>query len=94
VPGSAPAATRCTWTCRLNSYRGRVHEFYDTCGPAAVIRAGRAVHFFLVPGKTPMMCAEMPPHAISPSKDEGASMTLYVHSHRFPGANTAVPVAE
>src|SRR5208337_4124139 len=52
--------------------------------------SGQGARSFYYPA-TPMMCADchMP---LVPSHDDG-NIDGYVHSHRFPGANTAVPAA-
>src|SRR5258706_4942928 len=51
---------------------------------------GRRPPFFFPPA-TSMMCSDCPMPPV-PSKAEG-TLDGYAHSHRFPGANTAVPVA-
>jgi Tfp pilus assembly protein PilF len=73
----------------VNSYRWiRGFNEYDNWQGSGV--SGQGARSFYYPA-TPMMCADchMP---MVPSKDEG-NIDGYVHSHRFPGANTAVPVA-
>ena len=73
----------------LNNYRWiRGFNEYDNWQGSGV--SGQGARAFYYP-PTSMMCADchMP---LVPSKDEG-SIDGYVHSHRFPGANTAVPVA-
>jgi len=73
----------------VNSYRWiRGFNEYDNWQGSGV--SGQGARAFYYPA-TSMMCADchMP---LVPSKDEG-SINGYVHSHRFPGANTAVPFA-
>src|SRR5271165_4764456 len=73
----------------LNNYRWiRGFNEYDNWQASGV--SGQGARSFYYPA-TPMMCADchMP---LVPSKDEG-NIDGYVHSHRFPGANTAVPTA-
>jgi len=73
----------------LNSYRWiRGFNEYDNWQASGV--SGQGARAFYYPA-TSMMCADchMP---LVPSKDEG-NIGGYVHSHRFPGANTAVPFA-
>jgi Flp pilus assembly protein TadD len=73
----------------FNNYRWfRGFNEYDNWQASGV--SGQGARAFYYPA-TSMMCADchMP---LVPSKDEG-SLDGYVHSHRFPGANTAVPVA-
>ncbi|HKM84264.1 MAG TPA: tetratricopeptide repeat protein [Candidatus Acidoferrum sp.] len=73
----------------LNSYRWiRGFNEYDNWQASGV--SGQGARSFYYPA-TPMMCADchMP---LVPSKDEG-NIDGFVHSHRFPGANTAVPIA-
>ena len=73
----------------LNNYRWvRGFNEYDNWQASGV--SGQGARSFYYPA-TPMMCADchMP---LVPSKDDG-NIDGYVHSHRFPGANTAVPVA-
>ena len=84
---SAPRATRCTSTCRSTPTAGCAASTSTTTGrpPASRARA-RA------PSTTrakPQTCADchMP---LVPSKDP-AARDGKVHSHRFPGANTALP---
>ena len=73
----------------LNSYRWiRGFNEYDNWQGSGV--SGQGARSFYYPA-TPMICADchMP---LVPSKDDG-NIGGYVHSHRFPGANTAVPFA-
>jgi Flp pilus assembly protein TadD len=73
----------------LNNYRWiRGFNEYDNWQGSGV--SGQGARSFYYPS-TPMMCADchMP---MVPSKDAG-NINGYVHSHRFPGANTAVPFA-
>ncbi len=73
----------------LNHYRWiRGFNEYDNWQASGV--SGQGARAFYYPS-TSMMCADchMP---MVPSKDEG-NIDGYVHSHRFPGANTAVPTA-
>ncbi len=73
----------------LNHYRWiRGFNEYDNWQASGV--SGQGARAFYYPA-TSMMCADchMP---MVPSKDEG-NIDGYVHSHRFPGANTAVPTA-
>src|SRR6201998_4722269 len=73
----------------FNNYRWlRGFNEYDNWQGSGV--SGQGARAFYYPA-TSMMCADchMP---LVPSKDEG-SLDGYVHSHRFPGANTAVPIA-
>jgi hypothetical protein len=73
----------------LNTYRWiRGFNEYDNWQGSGV--SGQGARAFYYPA-TSMMCADchMP---LVPSKDDG-NMDGYVHSHRFPGANTAVPFA-
>ncbi len=73
----------------LNNYRWiRGFNEYDNWQASGV--SGQGARSFYYPA-TPMMCTDchMP---LVPSKDEG-NIDGYVHSHRFPGANTAVPTA-
>jgi Tfp pilus assembly protein PilF len=73
----------------FNNYRWiRGFNEYDNWQASGV--SGQGARAFYYPA-TSMMCADchMP---LVPSKDEG-NLDGYVHSHRFPGANTAVPVA-
>jgi len=72
----------------FNNYRWlRGFNEYDNWQASGV--SGQGARAFYYPA-TSMMCADchMP---LVPSKDEG-NLDGYVHSHRFPGANTAVPV--
>jgi Flp pilus assembly protein TadD len=73
----------------LNSYRWiRGFNEYDNWQGSGV--SGQGARSFYYPA-SPMMCADchMP---LVRSNDEG-NIDGYVHSHRFPGANTAVPFA-
>lgn len=73
----------------VNHYRWiRGLNEYDNWQASGV--SGEGARAFYYPA-TSMMCADchMP---LVPSKDEG-NVNGYVHSHRFPGANTAVPTA-
>jgi len=73
----------------FNNYRWlRGFNEYDNWQASGV--SGQGARSFYYP-PNPMMCADchMP---LVPSKDEG-NIDGYVHSHRFPGANTAVPIA-
>jgi tetratricopeptide (TPR) repeat protein len=73
----------------VNHYRWiRGFNEYDNWQASGV--SGQGARSFYYP-KTPMTCPDchMP---LVPSKDE-ATINGYVHSHAFPGANTAVPVA-
>jgi Tfp pilus assembly protein PilF len=73
----------------FNNYRWlRGFDEYDNWQASGV--SGQGARSFYYPAN-PMMCADchMP---LVPSEDEG-NINGYVHSHRFPGANTAVPFA-
>jgi len=73
----------------FNNYRWlRGFNEYDNWQASGV--SGQGARSFYYPA-SPQMCADchMP---MVPSKDEG-NIDGYVHSHRFPGANTAVPTA-
>jgi Flp pilus assembly protein TadD len=73
----------------VNRYRWvRGFNEYDNWQASGV--SGQGARSFYYPAN-PMMCADchMP---LQPSKDEG-NINGFVHSHRFPGANTAVPTA-
>jgi len=73
----------------FNNYRWiRGFNEYDNWQGSGV--SGQGARSFYYPA-TPMICSDchMP---LVPSKDDG-NIDGYVHSHRFPGANTAVPVA-
>src|SRR5258708_7391578 len=73
----------------VNKYRWvRGFNEYDNWQASGV--SGQGARSFYYPANS-MMCADchMP---LLPSKDEG-SVNGFVHSHRFPGANTAVPTA-
>ena len=73
----------------LNNYRWiRGFNEYDNWQGSGI--SGQGARSFYYPA-SPMMCADchMP---MVPSRDEG-NIDGYVHSHRFPGANTAVPFA-
>jgi tetratricopeptide (TPR) repeat protein len=73
----------------VNRYRWvRGFNEYDNWQASGV--SGQGARSFYYPAN-PMMCADchMP---LQPSKDEG-NINGFVHSHRFPGANTAIPTA-
>lgn len=73
----------------FNNYRWiRGFNEYDNWQGSGV--SGQGARSFYYPASA-MMCADchMP---MVPSKDDG-NIDGYVHSHRFPGANTAVPTA-
>jgi Flp pilus assembly protein TadD len=73
----------------VNSYRWvRGFNEYDNWQGSGV--SGQGARSFYYPA-TPMICSDchMP---LVRSKDDG-NINGYVHSHRFPGANTAVPFA-
>jgi len=73
----------------VNRYRWvRGFNEYDNWQASGV--SGQGARSFYYPANS-MMCADchMP---LQPSKDEG-NLNGFVHSHRFPGANTAVPTA-
>jgi TolA-binding protein len=73
----------------VNRYRWvRGFNEYDNWQASGV--SGQGARSFYYPAN-PMMCADchMP---LQPSQDEG-NINGLVHSHRFPGANTAVPTA-
>jgi Flp pilus assembly protein TadD len=73
----------------VNRYRWvRGFNEYDNWQASGV--SGQGARSFYYPANS-MMCADchMP---LQPSKDEG-NINGFVHSHRFPGANTAVPTA-
>jgi Flp pilus assembly protein TadD len=73
----------------FNNYRWlRGFNEYDNWQASGV--SGQGARSFYYP-PSPQMCADchMP---MVPSKDDG-NVDGYVHSHRFPGANTAVPMA-
>jgi Flp pilus assembly protein TadD len=73
----------------VNRYRWvRGFNEYDNWQASGV--SGQGARSFYYPANS-MMCADchMP---LLPSKDEG-NINGFVHSHRFPGANTAVPTA-
>ena len=73
----------------VNSYRWiRGFNEYDNWQGSGV--SGQGARAFYYPA-TSMMCADCHMPMVA-SKDEG-NVNGYVHSHRFPGANTAVPVA-
>ncbi len=73
----------------VNSYRWiRGFNEYDNWQGSGV--SGQGARAFYYPA-TPMMCADCHMPMVA-SKDEG-NVNGYVHSHRFPGANTAVPMA-
>ena len=73
----------------VNRYRWvRGFNEYDNWQSSGI--SGQGARSFYYP-KSPMNCADchMP---MTPSKDDG-NINGFVHSHRFPGANTAVPTA-
>jgi tetratricopeptide (TPR) repeat protein len=73
----------------VNDYRWiRGFNEYDNWQASGV--SGQGARSFYYPEK-PQKCVDchMP---LAPSKDEG-NVNGFVHSHRFPGANTAVPTA-
>jgi tetratricopeptide (TPR) repeat protein len=73
----------------VNSYRWvRGFNEYDNWQASGV--SGQGARSFYYPANS-MMCSDchMP---LQPSRDEG-NVNGFVHSHRFPGANTAVPTA-
>jgi len=73
----------------VNHYRWiRGFNEYDNWQASGV--SGQGARSFYYPAK-PVQCADchMP---LSPSKDSG-NLNGFVHSHRFPGANTALPTA-
>jgi tetratricopeptide (TPR) repeat protein len=73
----------------VNNYRWiRGFNEYDNWQGSGV--SGQGARAFYYPA-TPMMCADCHMPMVA-SKDEG-NVNGYVHSHRFPGANTAVPMA-
>ena len=73
----------------VNNYRWiRGFNEYDNWQGSGV--SGQGARAFYYPA-TSMMCADCHMPMVA-SKDEG-SVNGYVHSHRFPGANTAVPLA-
>jgi tetratricopeptide (TPR) repeat protein len=73
----------------LNHYRWvRGFNEYDNWQASGV--SGQGARAFYYPA-TAMMCADCHMPMVA-SKDEG-NIEGYVHSHRFPGANTAVPTA-
>jgi tetratricopeptide (TPR) repeat protein len=73
----------------VNRYRWiRGFNEYDNWQASGV--SGQGARAFYYP-KTPMNCADCHMPQV-PSNDDGNSNGL-VHSHRFPGANTAVPTA-
>jgi Tfp pilus assembly protein PilF len=73
----------------VNGYRWiRGFNEYDNWQASGV--SGQGARSFYYP-KTPQMCADCHMPLIQ-SKDFG-NINGYVHSHRFPGANTAVPTA-
>jgi Tfp pilus assembly protein PilF len=89
VPEFCSACHKVHLDVPLNSYRWiRGFNEYDNWQGSGV--SGQGARSFYYPAN-PMICADchMP---MVPSKDEG-NIDGYVHSHRFPGANTAVPVA-
>jgi tetratricopeptide (TPR) repeat protein len=73
----------------VNGYRWiRGFNEYDNWQASGV--SGQGARSFYYP-KSPQMCADCHMPLIQ-SKDSG-NVNGYVHSHRFPGANTAVPTA-
>jgi Flp pilus assembly protein TadD len=73
----------------VNNYRWvRGFNEYDNWQASGV--SGQGARSFYYPANS-MMCADchMP---LTPSKDQG-NVNGFVHNHRFPGANTAVPTA-
>ena len=73
----------------FNNYRWlRGFNEYDNWQASGV--SGQGARSFYYPAN-PMMCADCHMPLVA-SKDDG-NINGYVHSHRFPGANTAVPVA-
>ena len=73
----------------VNSYRWvRGFNEYDNWQGSGV--SGLGARSFYYPA-TPMICADCHMPMVA-SKDDG-NINGYVHSHRFPGANTAVPLA-
>ena len=73
----------------VNRYRWiRGFNEYDNWQASGV--SGQGARAFYYP-KSPMNCADCHMPQV-PSKDDG-NVNGYVHSHRFPGANTAVPTA-
>jgi len=73
----------------VNSYRWiRGFNEYDNWQASGV--SGQGARAFYYP-KSPMNCADCHMPQV-PSNDDG-NVNGLVHSHRFPGANTAVPIA-
>jgi tetratricopeptide (TPR) repeat protein len=73
----------------VNHYRWiRGFNEYDNWQASGV--SGQGARAFYYP-KNPMNCADCHMPQV-PSNDEG-NVNGFVHSHRFPGANTAVPIA-
>jgi Tfp pilus assembly protein PilF len=73
----------------VNSYRWiRGFNEYDNWQASGV--SGQGARAFYYP-KSPMNCADCHMPQV-PSSDDG-NVNGLVHSHRFPGANTAVPIA-
>ena len=73
----------------VNHYRWiRGFNEYDNWQASGV--SGQGARAFYYP-KSPMNCADCHMPQV-PSKDDG-NVDGFVHSHRFPGANTAVPTA-
>jgi len=73
----------------VNNYRWvRGFNEYDNWQASGV--SGLGARSFYYP-KNPMMCADCHMPQV-PSKDAG-NVNGFVHSHRFPGANTALPTA-
>ena len=73
----------------MNRYRWvRGFNEYDNWQASGV--SGQGARSFYYPANS-MMCADCHMPQV-PSNDEG-NINGFVHSHRFPGANTAVPTA-
>ena len=73
----------------VNRYRWiRGFDEYDNWQASGV--SGQGARSFYYP-KSPMNCADCHMPLVA-SKDDG-NVNGFVHSHRFPGANTAVPIA-
>jgi tetratricopeptide (TPR) repeat protein len=73
----------------VNRYRWiRGFNEYDNWQASGV--SGQGARSFYYP-KSPMNCADCHMPLVA-SKDDG-NVSGFVHSHRFPGANTAVPIA-
>jgi len=89
VPEFCAACHKVHLDMPLNNYRWiRGFNEYDNWQGSGV--SGQGARSFYYPAAA-MVCADchMP---MIPSKDDG-NIDGYVHSHRFPGANTAVPFA-